>query len=652
MKYRAEIDGLRALAVVPVILFHAGFELFSGGYIGVDVFFVISGYLITTILIDDIENDRFSIINFYERRARRILPALFFVMLCCIPFAWMWMLPNQLKDFSQSFVAVTLFASNVLFWFESDYFDAAAEEKPLLHTWSLAVEEQYYLLFPIFLFLLWRFGKDRTFWAIVVVAVVSFALSEWGSKREPEANFYLAPFRAWELFAGSITAFIVQKKGVRANNLLSLLGLAAILYPIFVYHEATPFPGIYALAPVAGVALIILFADQRTVAGKILNMRVFVGIGLISYSAYLWHQPLFAFARIRSIELPQSSVMGLLAVVSLLLAIISYRYVEQPFRNKNAYSRQQIFATSFTFALACVLLGAVGFANGGFSHRFNQETFADWEDTSHCTRQGVRSTDQLSDLTTTCFTPAREKKFILIGDSHAETVSKSLRSVIEANNGALITLIDKGCLPVPGTSRQPTQRNCIFAKNLFWELANQTDAKVILAARWRLYLDGQRFDNGEGGVEYGDSWANHVIHDASQDVYRHVYTELVNLASANEILVLSQIPEAGWKVPEVAAKIRKFEGTNSVNISTSYSVYLQKNKRVNQLLDALATHNAISVLRTENIVCDKSTQRCSNTVNGRSLYRDDNHPSPQYSDLIARKFEGTYLKPDKSVSSL
>ena len=173
MKYRPEIDGLRALAVVPVILFHAGFELFSGGFVGVDVFFVISGYLITSLLIEDIENKRFSILHFYERRARRILPALFFVMLVCIPFAWMWMLPSQMKDFSQSLVAVSLFASNILFWRESGYFAATSEEKPLLHTWSLAVEEQYYVLFPIFLILAWRFGKNRVFWMIFVMAAIS-----------------------------------------------------------------------------------------------------------------------------------------------------------------------------------------------------------------------------------------------------------------------------------------------------------------------------------------------------------------------------------------------------------------------------------------------------------------------------------------------
>ena len=293
MKYRAEIDGLRALAVLPVILFHAGFELFSGGFVGVDVFFVISGYLITTILIEDIENKRFSIINFYERRARRILPALFFVMLVCIPFAWMWMLPSQMKDFSQSLFAVSLFASNILFWRESGYFAPAAEEMPLLHTWSLAVEEQYYVLFPIFLILAWRFGKSRVFWMIVVMAAFSLLLSEWGWRNKPTANFYLAPTRAWELFAGSIAAFIVQKQGVQKNNFLSLIGLAAIIFSIFFYNETTPFPSVYALVPVLGVVLLVLYADQETYVAKLLSTKGIVAIVLVSYSAYLWHQPLF-----------------------------------------------------------------------------------------------------------------------------------------------------------------------------------------------------------------------------------------------------------------------------------------------------------------------------------------------------------------------
>ena len=210
MKYRAEIDGLRALVVVPVILFHAGFELFGGGFVGVDVFFVISGYLITSILIEEIENKRFSFVSFYERRARRILPALFFVMLCSIPFAWMWKLPSQLKSFSKSIVYVSVFISNILFKRESGYFAAAAEEKPLLHTWSLAVEEQYYLLFPLFMLLVWRLDRRANTLILVVLALFSLALSEWSSIRMASANFFLLPTRAWQLLIVSICAMLVR----------------------------------------------------------------------------------------------------------------------------------------------------------------------------------------------------------------------------------------------------------------------------------------------------------------------------------------------------------------------------------------------------------------------------------------------------------
>ncbi|MEM7670638.1 MAG: acyltransferase, partial [Pseudomonadota bacterium] len=199
MKYRPEIDGLRSVAVLPVILFHGGVEVFSGGFVGVDVFFVISGYLITTILLNEIEQGRFSLVNFYSRRARRILPALALVVLCSIPFAWFWMLPTAFKDFSQSIAAVSLFSSNFLFWSESGYFAAAAEEKPLLHTWSLAVEEQYYILFPLLLMLVWRRGRVFPVLLIGAIFAASLAASEVMWRIAPDANFYLLPTRAWEL---------------------------------------------------------------------------------------------------------------------------------------------------------------------------------------------------------------------------------------------------------------------------------------------------------------------------------------------------------------------------------------------------------------------------------------------------------------------
>ena len=211
MKYRREIDGLRAVAVLPVIFFHSGFEIFSGGFVGVDVFFVISGYLITTIIINEMDGGTFSLLNFYERRARRILPALFFVVLCCLPVAWYLLMPLEMKDFSQSLVAVATFSSNILFWRESGYFSAPSELKPLLHTWSLAVEEQFYILFPLFLMAAWRFGKRAIVWALVVVSVISMTLAQWGAYNHPSAAFYLLPARAWELLIGSLAAFYLQK---------------------------------------------------------------------------------------------------------------------------------------------------------------------------------------------------------------------------------------------------------------------------------------------------------------------------------------------------------------------------------------------------------------------------------------------------------
>ena len=203
MNYRREIDGLRALAVVPVILFHAGVQTFSGGFVGVDVFFVISGYLITSIIIAQIDIGEFSLIDFYERRARRILPALFLVMFVCLPFAWLWLLPAEMMSFSQSLIAVSSFVSNILFWRTSGYFETAAELKPLLHTWSLAAEEQYYLLFPFFLTLTWKLGKRWIISLLVVAAFISLMAAQWGSINKPAATFFLLPTRGFELFIGA-----------------------------------------------------------------------------------------------------------------------------------------------------------------------------------------------------------------------------------------------------------------------------------------------------------------------------------------------------------------------------------------------------------------------------------------------------------------
>ena len=378
MNYRSEIDGLRALAVVPVILFHAGFTAFSGGFVGVDVFFVISGYLITSIILQEMNARTFTLAGFYERRARRILPALVFVITACIPFAWAWMQPDDFKEFFQSIVSVSLFASNIFFWRQSGYFDGDAELRPLLHTWTLAVEEQYYLFFPLLLLLLWRLGKRSIVPTIATLALLSFALAEWGSHNKPTPTFFLLPTRGWELLIGVCVALYLSERpdqpGHFRNRSISelsgFIGLCLIGYSILAFDKATPFPGVHALAPTIGTALIILCATPETTLGRFLGTNWLVSVGLISYSAYLWHQPLFAFARLRSFGEPGTVMFMCLAGLSMALAWLTWRYIESPFRDRTRTNQKAIFRLAALATMALICVGFLGQIDGGFKHRW------------------------------------------------------------------------------------------------------------------------------------------------------------------------------------------------------------------------------------------------------------------------------------------
>lgn len=459
MNYRREIDGLRALAVLSVILFHAGFETFSGGFVGVDVFFVISGYLITTITLTELEQGKFSIVNFYERRARRILPALFLVMLVCIPFAWFWLLPSDMKDFSQSLAAASVLASNILFWRESGYFDTAAELKPLLHTWSLSVEGQYYVLFPLFLMLFWRLGKRWILAILGLVFVASLTLAEWGAYAKPSAAFYLLPTRGWELVIGAFAAFYLSKAngkgfGKVASEFGGWLGVALILYAVFAFNKAMPYPGFYALVPTLGAVLIILFATHQTTVGKFVGNKAFVGVGLISYSAFLWHQPLFAFARHKILsELSYIIFLPLLAF-TLILAYFSWKFIETPIRKSSVITRKQFFSLALFFTLIFVFIGYFGHVRNGFENRFNRvlsgdighiafhkyidEKYFDCEPKSIAERA----------LSWDGFLRCKQSKegtpeVILLGDSHAEHLFIGLAEYIPNKNIAFYILGEK-----------------------------------------------------------------------------------------------------------------------------------------------------------------------------------------------------------------
>ena len=375
MKYRREIDGLRALAVVPVILFHAGFKRFSGGFVGVDVFFVISGYLITSIILHDQHRDNFSILRFYERRARRILPALFLVMAVTCIFAYAWMLPDELKNFGQSILATTLFSNNILLAITTNYWSLASEFKPLLHTWTLGVEEQYYVLFPLLMIFGWKFFRKYMAIVLGVAALLSFAAANWGLFNKPEFNFYLLPTRAWEILIGALAAFyMIGKKSTNSkffwSELLGGIGFCLIVASVFIIGRSHAPDGLfYPTAPTLGAVLIILFSTEDTVVGRILGWGPMVGVGLISYSLYLWHQPLFSMARVYSKEPPGIAIYSVLLVLTFILAYVTWRYIETPFRNREKVGRTAIFSFALVLSVAFVSIGVYLNRNYGIVSR-------------------------------------------------------------------------------------------------------------------------------------------------------------------------------------------------------------------------------------------------------------------------------------------
>ena len=459
MIYRSEIDGLRAFAVLPVIFFHAEYSLFSGGYVGVDIFFVISGFLITSIIVNDLEQQTFSFINFYLRRARRILPALFLVMATTIPFAWVWLPAGDMKEFAQSIVSTTLFSSNVLFWLQSGYFDTSAELKPLLHTWSLSVEEQYYFLVPLLLFCVWKFGHKKYLAPVLLcLSIASLLFAVYTVQENPNTAFFHLHTRFWELGIGAIVAIIIRNRKNTTSralwqcNVLSIIGFCSAILPIFLFDKTTPTPSFYILLPTVGTALIIAYARPNTIVNSILKWPPFVGIGAISYSLYLWHQPVLAFARHRLIG-EIGSITPFLFLLILILSYLSWRFVEKPARSAQSSNKVLIpllvVAASFLglFGISTHLNGGIRDRNieylteiqtialGNYNYNnleLREESWSLLDEASN-----AENTNSLNELRSgvKSFDPIDKKlKMLIVGDSHSKDIFNLFTSVNEINS--------------------------------------------------------------------------------------------------------------------------------------------------------------------------------------------------------------------------
>jgi len=621
--YRSEIDGLRALAVLPVVLYHAGFAIFGGGFVGVDVFFVISGYLITGNIYTEMAGNRFSIVDFYERRVRRILPALYFVMLACLPFTWLWLFPREFADFATSVVSVCLFTSNIFFNRQIDYFTPDTETWPLIHTWSLAVEEQFYLFFPILLLFSRGLSKRSLILLLAALSAVSLGWAEWESGVDPQSDFYLLPTRAWELGFGAVVALIPRNKlslAPRLADALGLIGLSSLAFAIFYFRPDMPLPGLWSVAPAGGSALLIAFATPGTKCGKWLGARPFVALGLVSYSAYLWHQPLFALARFRFAVPAGGCTMLALSGASFAIAYASWRWVEHPFRDRGRFSRASVFLAALAVGITLIMIGRIIVLNRGFPMRMPAiEGAADFGAyRNKCLDLRDLNPSRLAEMDA-CQLGDRTAKldFLLIGDSHAAALADGIDAAAlrQRRHGLLVAV--NACLPILGLEGQ-FPRSKVACRRLHDGLIELIDhfgiGLVLMHARWRAIDE-------DGAVSARDLKSK----SPRQAIQDHLLDTLAKFESRGaRVTIISDTPRAPFKVPEILA--RKALYKLDVDERPRLMTYFRENSGARQIFEEPEIRARARIFDVYPFFCPAANGGfCDVAERGRPYFWDDNH---------------------------
>ena len=628
--YRPDIDGLRAIAVLAVIFYHAGVPGFSGGFVGVDIFFVISGFLITSIILKEVNEEKFSISRFYERRIRRIFPALYPVIFASFIGAGYLFRSFPFKQFAESLASTAFFCSNLIFWLKSgDYFGAPSAQMPLLHTWSLAVEEQFYIVFPVFLVAINKFFKRKYFLWIFTMAVISFAVSVYGVQVHKSATFYLAPTRAWELLVGSIIALnaIPSIKNNFLRSSTALLGMVFITYSIFFYTEATPFPGCAALLPVLGSGLLLFSGHgNSTAVGKVLSFRPFVFTGLISYSLYLWHWPLLVFSRYYLMRaLTPSETVGIITL-TFIVSISSWKFIEQPFRGKTSIfvNRRSLFAASALVMTVAFVAGVAIFVNQGLPVRFkdNLMFFAlegdpIWQREWLAKYILVGKNDRAIRLGQKEIPPS----YLLWGDSHAQSLSPGLSRVASkyGRAGLIIERDGVGALRLSGT-KLSSYSESEFNDILHFIAAHREIKIIFLAARWIKYKDCDEFELSLS------STVNKLI---------ALHREVVLVADVPGLK--EDIPHAMFMAYRTNRELRNLLPASIQELLPTRSDYLKDNNRAIAVFRKLSQNPRVRVVYPDAMLIYKG--RYSVFKDGQLFYGDSHHLTSAGSNFVSPVFD-------------
>ncbi|UXZ22597.1 acyltransferase [Pseudomonas sp. YeP6b] len=638
LAYRRDIDGLRAIAVLAVVLFHFGVPGVTGGFVGVDVFFVISGFLITSIIWRERETGRFSFLDFWARRARRILPALIVMMLASLVVGWFLMAPKDYEELGRSIHNQAIFISNLFFMRQDGYFDTASDMKPMLHTWSLSVEEQFYIAFPLLLVLLSSRLKQ---WrgALFVLLLVSFAASVWAVSHEPEKAFFLLPMRAWELLAGAMLAVLpvrTQRVSPRLAQAVSLIGLGLILVAVLGYDADTAFPGASALLPVLGVVGLIWANGQHTtLVGRLLGSRVLVGIGLISYSWYLWHWPVLVFGKYASIFGLAPWELTALFFLSLLLGYGSWRFVEGPFRERRLLAGSRSVLVAGVMALVGLGLAGKGLVwSDGFAERLSPQAlqFAQAHTWSPKLMSCLGDDKKNTHREPCHFGPQTSAARALVwGDSHASALIPALSDASSRYDFSITQAGYAGCLPFYRKENTPGCR--AFNEHVTQLLSREQFSDVVLVARWSLYVYGER--SGDTGASIHDPATGKYDRAIAQQLFADGLSALVQQirASGHRVWLVKEVPLQDFNVPYRLARLAML-GRPTDKEGLPLAEHLERQAYISRVFERIAAADSgVRVLDPAPKLCDVNGW-CRVELDGHSLYTDDNHLSIAGSRLV------------------